>query len=264
MPRHPVLKEALVMIKTMLLFLSVFLWLMDATPSFAVSHLPSLKQDFILKWNSLTDTQKLLLVTNQLQAYRDQHLLTGSTRRYVNIINSLYEHPSNLFAPVEDVVYQAVLMNEDFSAEKRAHLKTAHQAFIESKSKITTRENFIDALKEGVFREFHANGRVMEEWAYKDGKKNGIEKVYYPNGNLYSRVEYNFDQIQDVAMHYYEDGSLATIDFYDQGVLNGISKKFYRNGSQQSEVQFQQGVPVGMIRTFYEDGRMNRQIRLTQ
>lgn len=55
----------------------------------------------------------------------------------------------------------------------------------------------IKRRKDGVYLEYHKNGKLKEKVNFKDNKRDGIVEVYHNNGRLLQRITYKNDHVID-------------------------------------------------------------------
>ena len=97
-------------------------------------------------------------------------------------------------------------------------------------------------LKQGVWKEFHSNGRVKIEGKYKDDKKHGYFREYSSNGEL-------------LNTNRYEQGDLieAPEEFTDIEVV----KEYYPGAKIKSEMTYINNVPNGVYREYSIEGKIS-------
>ena len=81
--------------------------------------------------------------------------------------------------------------------------------------------NLVDGKKQGTWKEFHPNKRVLVE-NYNNGKLDGSVSLFYKNGQKEWRHTYN------------------------NGVLEGNYTRWHRNGKRAIDGFFEDGIPVGV------------------
>jgi len=114
-------------------------------------------------------------------------------------------------------------------------------------------------LKEGNYKKYSRDGRLLENFNFKNGKKDGecikyfsdtekeempseVENYiagrlngeyisYYKNGNMKENGEFEDDTINGRFKEYFENGTLSRDYFVEKGLLNGLFKKYYENGN---------------------------------
>ena len=64
--------------------------------------------------------------------------------------------------------------------------------------------------KDGVWEEYHKNGRLFQKGTYKDNKKVGVWETYWENGELQSKMPYKNNERDGDYETYYDNGQLRT------------------------------------------------------
>ncbi len=67
-----------------------------------------------------------------------------------------------------------------------------------------------DGKKDGVWEEYHKNGRLFQKGTYKDNKKVGVWETYWDNGQLQSKMPYKNNKRDGDYETYYYNGQLKT------------------------------------------------------
>ena len=93
--------------------------------------------------------------------------------------------------------------------------------------------NLLDGKKEGTWREFHPNNRILVE-NYNNGKLDGSVSLFYKNG----QKEWRYN--------------------YTNGVLNGSYSKWYSNGQKATNGYFENGKPVGIWAWWDKNGTITK------
>ncbi|TAL57130.1 MAG: hypothetical protein EPN85_14565 [Bacteroidetes bacterium] len=109
--------------------------------------------------------------------------------------------------------------------------------------------------KQGVWKEFHENGKVKEETSYQNGKKTGYSKTYSPSGSLANIEKYVGDSLQkeapelttklEVRNEYYEDGSIKKTGTYLEGLAEGTHKEYSPEGKITHAKIYREGNLIG-------------------
>jgi len=100
-------------------------------------------------------------------------------------------------------------------------------------------------IPDGIVREYYDNGRIKEEWFYKDGKRNGRTRKYCETGKLLLEARYKNDKLNGPYHVYHENGLLCEEGFYKyykgsewnlfQDTKTGLYKQYYKNGKRREE-----------------------------
>lgn len=102
--------------------------------------------------------------------------------------------------------------------------------------------NRVDAmgLKQGPWKEFHANGKVKWEGTYVDGERQGLFKEYDARGSLKDMVKFDNGvkdeqasqaQMLDIKRTYHPNGKVASMGSYSRtGKKEGLFRDFNEKG----------------------------------
>jgi antitoxin component YwqK of YwqJK toxin-antitoxin module len=106
--------------------------------------------------------------------------------------------------------------------------------------------NRIDAmgLKQGPWKEFHANGKVMWEGNFVDDRRQGLFKEYDTQGSLKELVKYDAGVVDtkaqqammlDIKKTYHPNGKVASMGSYSKsGAREGLFREFDTDGNSTS------------------------------
>ena len=117
-------------------------------------------------------------------------------------------------------------------------VSTFNQGYLEDEEYINRKD--VEGNKQGVWKEFHDNGKVKKEEFYRDDKVNGITKEYNNQGQLQTLQKFEEGELikdaQEVEFaefykEFYEDGSLKTIGAIVNGKKIGIFREFDKQGN---------------------------------
>lgn len=103
-------------------------------------------------------------------------------------------------------------------------------------------------------RTFKPDGKLFAEIQKKDGKKNGVTKNFYANGKV--QVETNFvnDSKEDDSKLYYEDGKICQHVIYKNNVKHGVEKHYYKNGKLACEIPYLNGEVEPGLKEYNSEG----------
>jgi antitoxin component YwqK of YwqJK toxin-antitoxin module len=79
--------------------------------------------------------------------------------------------------------------------------------------------NFINDIRNGIFKSYHSDGKIWQEGIYINNKRNGIYKTYYKNGKLATEVNYIDDKMNGIYKTYDWNGQLDKEVNYIDGKL---------------------------------------------
>ncbi len=123
----------------------------------------------------------------------------------------------------------------------------------------------------GLYREYHENGKLALIGYFKDGKKEGLFEWYEENGMPIERGEYKNGKLHGRFAKYYQDGSIMMQATYKDGKLDGefefhddFSDTYavYKNGKKvksktsNSDVRFRKGSELDQV-----NERFNRELQ---
>lgn len=117
-------------------------------------------------------------------------------------------------------------------------LTTFKEGYIDNEEYINSKD--LDGNKQGVWKEFHKNGKLKKEANYRDNKVNGIVKEFSPSGELKILEKFK-DGVEDLEAtevefvqlykEYYPDGTVKL----EGGQLNGKKNGFFRLYNEKGE-----------------------------
>mgnify|MGYP001170638531 CR=1 FL=1 len=96
---------------------------------------------------------------------------------------------------------------------------------------------YVNGKKEGSWKYYAENGKVIKKGKYKEGKEEGLWKFY--------DVEY-----------YYSKGKVQIIGKYKEGKEEGLWKYFDLNGKIDTEVNYKKGKEHGAYKSYNEKGQI--------
>ena len=168
-------------------------------------------------------------------------------------------------------------ISKEFSNGRIITLTTYKNGYITKEEKINRTDR--NGMKQGSWKDLYENDAVKNEGFYRDGKRDGIFKEFDRNGRVVKKEEYRNDILvqtvkaveekYDVKRSYYPDGSVKTIGTYKRGLPEGIFREYdakgnltdtakvYSGGRLLSQGKLDdQGREQGLWREFYEDGKI--------
>ncbi len=120
-----------------------------------------------------------------------------------------------------------------------------------------------DSLKQGVWREFHANNNLKNEVVYKNGKKQGIEISWYVSGCVKQETFFNKGIIDGPITYYNKQCKKELIENYRNGVKEGIEISYYNNGHIRAEGTYKKGNLDGVYKVYTKGGKFSFESRTT-
>lgn len=107
------------------------------------------------------------------------------------------------------------------------------------------------------------NGYFREEYSvYKDSIKDGEYKKFFPDGKLMESCTYKMDSLDGERKIYTKDGKVEILENYNNGKLEGKYNVFYPNGKIKLEQTFKNGSMEGMSLLYYETGQLKEKVMM--
>ena len=94
--------------------------------------------------------------------------------------------------------------------------------------------------KDGLTKNWDANGNIVSEENYNEGRKINL-KEYYSNGKIKEESNYVGDKLNGVHKTWYENGNIKSENNYKEGQLNGLSKEWFKDGQLKQENNYKNG-----------------------
>ncbi|MEM8525578.1 MAG: toxin-antitoxin system YwqK family antitoxin [Bacteroidota bacterium] len=110
--------------------------------------------------------------------------------------------------------------------------------------------------REGLYKSFDSNGRLIEEATYLNGKLNGERRVYYESGEVESIETYEADTYQGRFLSFYENGKVQLQGDYVNNNMEGEWKGYYKNGRLKEVVQFERNNENGPFIEYHDNGNL--------
>ncbi|MEL6719235.1 MAG: toxin-antitoxin system YwqK family antitoxin [Bacteroidota bacterium] len=110
--------------------------------------------------------------------------------------------------------------------------------------------------KEGLYKSFDTNGRLIEEATYTDGKLNGERRLYYESGKVESIETYEKGTFNGRFLSFFEDGKVQLQGEYVNDNMEGEWTAYYENGQIKEIVQFEHNNENGPFIEYHEDGNL--------
>jgi len=89
--------------------------------------------------------------------------------------------------------------------------------------------NYVDGKKNGLYKSFHANGKLNVRALYFEDKMNGLYESYYNSGILRRKVNFIENKENGILESYYENGFLKMKAHYKDGLQNGIEEWYSKD-----------------------------------
>lgn len=101
---------------------------------------------------------------------------------------------------------------------------------------------------------FDSSGELSAEGAYYDKKKEGLWKFYGQQEKLIAEETYTKGVLNGVSKNYYKSGGIQEIKMFKNGLMHGEWKWFYENGKPRLSANHTNGKRSGAFYIFYESG----------
>jgi antitoxin component YwqK of YwqJK toxin-antitoxin module len=170
-------------------------------------------------------------------------------------------------------------------AEWRSNLLPDGKLLTEWEVQIT---NAGEAVRWGIYRRYHPNGRLAVLGAYRENRPVGVwvwmdeagqvmrrahqlaeyeddlasapisnprSQFKNPAGAVVAEGLLKHDKPHGLWMYYYDNGAPKAQGRYLSGLPDGLWSYFYPDGQVQRQSTFALGVPAGLFRTAYADGQ---------
>jgi antitoxin component YwqK of YwqJK toxin-antitoxin module len=136
----------------------------------------------------------------------------------------------------------------------------------------------VNGLKQGYWKKYYPNGKLMYKAFFKDNKPVGIMHRYFDNGNLQALM--NFDKTGKTrAKLYFDNGKIAAegnyinskkdsiwkyysyythaivaVENYVKGIKEGLSKRYFENGGISEELEWKNDKKNGEWKQYFPSG----------
>jgi len=112
-----------------------------------------------------------------------------------------------------------------------------------------------EGRRQGVFREYDAEGQLLVEETYTNDTLNGPRLVYNAGGRLVQKENIVMGRYTGEHLTYDDEtGALAMRGVYTDGAMNDKWYTFYPDGSVRAEMTFRDNLQHGPVRQWYADG----------
>jgi len=138
------------------------------------------------------------------------------------------------------------------------NLKQKYWVFINKDSvNINSNGNYVDGLKQGIWKFYFEGGKIKSEITYKNNRKKGPAKVYYKNGQISEEGIWEHNKWVGKYKSYYENGQVSYDWSYNEnGERSGVQKYYHKNGKVKIEGNWKGGKESGTITEYYENGEV--------
>ena len=94
---------------------------------------------------------------------------------------------------------------------------------------------FVNGMKEGLHREWNANGQLEKEGSYVNGEIEGLWRSWHANGQLESEGNYIYGKIEGLWRFWHENGQLEKEGNYVDNMLMGSWSFYHKNGNKHAK-----------------------------
>ena len=101
---------------------------------------------------------------------------------------------------------------------------------------------------------FYPNGQLGEKIGFYQGKKEGVAKQWSANGVLRVERHYHQNRLTGTYKSWWENGMLASEVDYVDGLLHGVAREWYPNGQLAKQRQLKSGKENGLQKAWLENG----------
>lgn len=122
---------------------------------------------------------------------------------------------------------------------------------------------FNHGLREGVVKEWHANGTLALESNFHNGELQGLYKTWYQSGAQRAQGEFQ-KGAHGNHISWHENGTKATETPWVHGQLHGSVYMWGPQGEQLSRQEWNKGVPEGTWSTWYGDGTLRSEMHFKE
>ncbi|MDA7887269.1 toxin-antitoxin system YwqK family antitoxin [bacterium] len=99
-------------------------------------------------------------------------------------------------------------------------------------------------VREGLSRQWFANGQKQSEQNYTDGKLNGLSTFWFANGQKQSEQNYTDGKLNGLSTFWFENGTKKSERPYKNGELNGIGVYWNEYGEKVEEWLYKDGIAI--------------------
>ncbi|MFA6402021.1 MAG: hypothetical protein WCX31_10410 [Salinivirgaceae bacterium] len=121
-------------------------------------------------------------------------------------------------------------------------IKDSIWLYYSDNKKCYLQESYKKGKKHGAFKNFTAEGFLLEESHWTDSIKDGPWKKYYSNGALMWESTYVNGKLEGDAKSYFEDGKVYKEGKFINDLMEGAWFKYNENGGLEKVYQYKKGV----------------------
>jgi antitoxin component YwqK of YwqJK toxin-antitoxin module len=121
-----------------------------------------------------------------------------------------------------------------------------------------------DSLKQGVWKEFWANGDLREEVIYKNGKKEGLEIKWFDEPDCVEQESYYKNgQLDGPSVFYSKKCKKDFFENFKAGIKDGLELSYYPSGNVKAEGNYKKGNLDGYYKVYDKKGNFAFESRTT-
>lgn len=121
--------------------------------------------------------------------------------------------------------------------------------------KVIEEGSFEANKKQGLWKRYYPNGKLLSEITYSSNIPNGPYKTYYKTGVMEEQGNWSFNKNIGSFKRFHPNGKTAQdFTFNEHGVRNGDQRYFHENGQIELEVSIIQGKEEGVMKRYYANG----------
>ena len=117
---------------------------------------------------------------------------------------------------------------------------------------------YIDNIKNGIRKQWHATGRQSQIYNYKDDDLDGEYKAWHYNGEQSKNYNYKDGVVDGECKEWHCNGKQSKIYNYKYGNLDGECKQWYCDGKQSIIYNYKDGKLDGVCKEWYCDGNQSK------
>lgn len=121
-----------------------------------------------------------------------------------------------------------------------------------------TKGQYTDGVETGVWIGWHDNGKKSFHGAYKNGNKDGRWIHWHPNGRPSEQTVYDNGMIQKDRRLWYSSGQEESYREYENGLAHGQEVIWYRNGKKKIDGEWKDDQKTGLWLEYAKDGTVER------
>lgn len=110
--------------------------------------------------------------------------------------------------------------------------------------------------KEGSYKSYDSDGKLIEEAAYKNGALDGERRLYYADGSVQSIETFEAGQHNGRFLNFHENGKVQLQGDYLNGNMEGEWRGYYNNGQLKEVVPFLNNNENGTFVEYHENGNL--------